>query len=152
MFISCSSRYKKRPYRSPSTEASVVKRIVQPAPSAIMLLISLRPVHPSVPFRHRQNLFLQLFRQFAFYQTPLPVFAQGGRLVHTAPVIQSHIVLHGDDAHPGVAAHDQRNERLIQLLRRRVLVAQIVSGHLPLFLCNALKPACDRLVVMGPRI
>ena len=87
--------------------------------SWISLLI--RPVHTSVAKCNIMDFFLKLHSQLPFADPPLPVLSYCGRLVHSAAVIQAHIILHRDHTELCTASHNQADKAFLQLFIRRTV-------------------------------
>lgn len=110
------------------------------------------PIHPPIPQRHLIDLLLELPGQLILGQPPSPVDAHGRGLVDAAFVVQSHVILDRDHAQAGAAPHDQADEGLVQVFGRGMLVAEVGPGQLLFLRRDALPPACDRLIVVGPGV
>ena len=109
----------------------------------------IRPVHTSVAKCKTMDLFLKLHSQLPFADPPLPVLSYCGRLVHSATVIQAHIILHRDHTELCTASHNQADKAFMQLFIRCIVITEIIPGKLTLFCHNALPPSGDSLIIMG---
>lgn len=61
-----------------------------------------------------EKIYKKRFAQFSLFQPPAPVNPQCGRLVHTAAVIITQIILYRNNTRLGIAAHHQGNKGLVQ--------------------------------------
>ena len=114
--------------------------------------LSLSPVPSSITFRDGSNQFHHFIGHLPRKKPPFPVFPHRRRRIHSAPVVQPEIVLHGDNADPRGTAHNHADEGKIQILSGCTHVTEIFSDKRSLLLCDAVIPSGNRLVVMGSRI
>lgn len=113
---------------------------------SIMYLI---PVLTSITKCHIMYFLLEFLCKISLLNSPLPVHTNCRWFIHSESVVQSHIVLHWDNADTRSTAHDQTDETLIQFFFRCCMITQIISRQFSLSYCDALPPSHNSFIIMG---
>lgn len=92
---------------------------------------------------------LEFLCKISLLDSPLPVRTNCRWFIHSESVVQSHIVLHWDNADTRSTAHDQTDETFIQFFFRCCMITQIISRQFSLSCCDALPPSHDSFIIMG---
>ena len=104
----------------------------------------------AVHFRQLPDPGSQFRGQILFFHPPFPVIAVGGRFIDSGAVIQSQIILHGNDAvicNGGKCRDDQLFHDFQRIISPDI---QVLADLLPLFGQNTVYPSPEGLIVMCP--